>query len=174
METEERIIELFDSTCIKQFESLGCDVERVESLEHSNKVLRSYIEATSEDLSVMLCLNAPMTLLLQTMPLNSGVDNENLSRDWLLELSNRFLGRLKNKLISHNCVLKMGLPQFCINEEAQQSLQGKFVQALRYFKINNQVMECCLFIDISEDAKSLSEYEDEDEDWFDESELEHL
>lgn len=173
MDTEQRIIELFDSACIKQFESLGCEVEGVGLLAHSGDIHRAYIEATSEELSVMLCLNVSRKLLLQTMPTVGSAD-ESLIKDWILELANRFLGRLKNKLISHSCVLKMGLPQFCADDQAQKSLQNKFVQTARYFEINNEVVECCLFIDISDDAEALSEYEDEDEDWFEESELEHL
>jgi len=174
MDTEQRIVELFDSACIKQIESLGCDIERVDVLAHSEEVLRAYIEATSEDISVMLCLNVPKALLVHTMPASLGEGDADIERDWVLELSNRFLGRLKNKLISHDCVLVMGLPQFCTDTGAQKSLQDKFVQAVRYFKINNLVMECCLFIDIADDAKALSEYEDEDEDWFEESELQNL
>ena len=100
MDTEQRIVELFDSACIKQIESLGCDIERVDVLAHSEEVLRAYIEATSEDISVMLCLNVPKALLVHTMPASLGEGDADIERDWVLELSNRFLGRLKNKLIS--------------------------------------------------------------------------
>jgi len=174
METEQRIIELFDSTCIKQFESLGCDIVMVGSQNDSEGVLRAYIEAFSEDVTVMLCLNVPKQLLIETMPFDSVNGDDSLLVDWILELSNRFLGRLKNKLVDHGCDLKMGLPKFCIDTVVQQSLQGKFTQAGRYFEINNKTMECCLFLDVSDEAGQLSEYEDEDEDWFEESELEHL
>ena len=174
MEIEQRIIELFDSSCIKQFESLGCDIEQVEIPSRSEGVLRAYIEATSEDVSVMLCLNVPRQLLVETMPFANADNNEGLLADWILELSNRFLGRLKNKLVDHGCGLKMGLPRFCADAQLQKSLSDKFSQANRYFEINNKIMECCLFLDVSNEAKQLVEYEDEDEDWFEESELEHL
>ncbi|MFT7184925.1 MAG: hypothetical protein ACI84K_000292 [Pseudohongiellaceae bacterium] len=174
METEQRIIELFDSTCIKQFESLGCDIAKVESQGHSEDVLRAYIDASSENMKVMLCLNVPRQLLLDTMPFDDGGGDDSLQVDWLLELSNRFLGRLKNKLVDHGCELKMGLPKFCVDTAMQASLKDKFTQASRYFEVNNKIMECCLFLDISSGAEQLSEYEDEDEDWFEESELEHL
>ena len=174
METEQRIVELFDSTCVKQFESLGCEVAVVESQGHSEAVLSAYIEAVSEDVSVMLCLNVPRALLVKTMPFVDEGKNDELIIDWLLELSNRFLGRLKNKLVDHGCSLKMGLPKFCVDTKKQQALAGKYTQADRYFKVDSSLMECCLFIDVSSNAEPLSEYEDEDEDWFEESELEHL
>jgi len=165
---------LFDSTCIKQFESLGCDIAMVRTQSHSEDFLRAYIEAVSEDVSVMLCLNVPRLLLVETMPFDGASDDDSLLVDWVLELSNRFLGRLKNKLVDHGCSLKMGLPVFCVDTAMQRSLKDKFTQADRYFEINNKVMECHLFIDVSGAADPLSEYEDEDEDWFEESELEHL
>jgi len=174
METEQRIIELFDSTCIKQFESLGCDIAKVRTQKHSEDFLRAYIEAVSEDVSVMLCLNVPRLLLVETMPFDGVSDDDSLLVDWVLELSNRFLGRLKNKLVDHGCYLKMGLPEFCVDATVQGSLKDKFTQADRYFEINNKIMECHLFLDVSSAADQLSEYEDEDEDWFEESELEHL
>jgi len=173
MDTEQRIIELFDSTCIKQFERLGCDITKVASQGESGGVLRAYIEAFSEDVKVMLCLSVPRQLLIETMP-GDGDGDESMLVDWVLELSNRFLGRLKNKLVGHGCYLKMGLPKFCIDAVVQQSLQDKYTQAGRYFEVNNKIMECCLYLDVSNKAESLSEYEDEDEDWFEESELEHL
>jgi len=174
METEQRIIELFDSACIKQFESLGCDIARVETQGHSDGFLRAYIEAVSDNVSVMLCLNVPRRLLVETMPFDGAGEDDSLLVDWVLELSNRFLGRLKNKLVDHGCSLKMGLPEFCIDTSVQLSLKEKFTQADRYFEINNKIMECCLFLDVSSAAGQLSEYEDEDEDWFAESELENL
>lgn len=174
METEQRIIELFDSTCIKQFESLGCEIAKVDSKGKVAEVLRAYIEASSENVKVMLCLNVPRALLLETMPFTDPDDNEVLLIDWVLELSNRFLGRLKNKLVDHGCDLKMGLPVFCEDSTMQSSLQDQYSQADRYFDVNNKTMECCLFLDVSSQANELTEYEDEDEDWFEESELEHL
>jgi hypothetical protein len=174
MDIVPRIIELFDSTCIKQFESLGCDIAKVELQGNCEDVLRAYIDASSENVSVMLCLNVPRALLLETMPFKGKDGYDSLLIDWVLELSNRFLGRLKNKLVDHGCDLKMGLPIFCADSEIQSSLQDKFTQADRYFEVNNKTMECCLFLDVKNDADQLSEYEDEDEDWFEESELEHL
>jgi len=124
--------------------------------------------------SVMLCLNVPRSLLAETMPFEGDRGDDSLLVDWVLELSNRFLGRLKNKLVDHGCSLKMGLPKFCIDTVVQRSLKDKFTQADRYFEINKKVMECHLFLDVSSTANQLTEYEDEDEDWFEESELEHL
>ncbi|MFT5717549.1 MAG: hypothetical protein ACJAWS_000024 [Oleiphilaceae bacterium] len=174
METEQRIIELFDSTCIKQFESLGCNIAKVERQGDCEDVFRAYIDASSENVSVMLCLNVPRQLLKETMPFKDHGDDDSFLVDWVLELSNRFLGRLKNKLVDHGCDLKMGLPKFCIDAKTQDSLKGMFTQADRYFEVNNKTMECCLFLDVSSGAGQLFEYEDEDEDWFEESELEHL
>jgi hypothetical protein len=171
-----RIIELFDSTCIKQFESLGCDMERVSQADGSNDLLAADIEAVSNDLRLKLHLSVPKSLLLQLLPAGSGVQlqDQSLLDDWILELSNRFLGRLKNKLVSHDCSLQMGLPSAYVVSEVAPVLRDGEEQVLRFFEINKQTMACCLSIEVLKPDLSLSEYEDEDEDWFEESELVHL
>ena len=107
-----RIVELFDSTCVSQFESMGCSILKVSDPSAWHGLLSAHIEAVSDDLSIELLLIAPGPLLAQTMPSGEGysVADPDLQKDWLLELANRFVGRLKNKLVEHGSVLKIGFP----------------------------------------------------------------
>jgi len=185
-----RIIELFDSACISQFESMGCDIKSVDgtsiSTERQNdsKLVTSYIEAASEDLSVKLFLTSPRALLTETMPVveDLSLSTEQFQEDWNLELANRFLGRLKNKLVDHGCSLQMGIPLKCLDAEARKEMQFDAEKVVRFFQVSlwsagvlkSDVIDCCLFIRLMSEGLALEDHEDEDEAWFDESELEHL
>lgn len=185
-----RIIGLFDSTCISQFESMGCEISNVEDASDlsghvsGSHLVTSYIEAASENLSVKLFLTSPRALLSETMP---GVEDlsmstEQFQEDWNLELANRFLGRLKNKLVDHGCSLQMGIPLKCLDAEARKEMQFGAEKVERFFQVDHRfkgvlksdVIDCCLFIQLINSELELEDHEDEDEAWFDESELEHL
>jgi len=174
-----RVVELFDSTCISQFESMGCAVHKVDKPSAWPGLLSAHIDAVSKDLSVELLLIAPSPLLAQTMPSGDGysVADPDLQKDWLLELANRFVGRLKNKLVEHGSVLKIGFPVANDTENDKKvfikNVQGD--EIVRCFEVAGDVaadvIECRLYISLHNEALELLDHEDEDEDWFSESEL---
>jgi len=178
----DRIIDLFDATCVMQFESMGCSVLKVENPSSWTGVLSAHIEAVSEDLSIQLLLIAPSPLLAQTMPVGDGysVADPDLQKDWLNELANRFLGRLKNKLVSLGCILKIGLPigGGAVSGEEEYIVGMKEDQIVRCFEIAgdiaSDVLECRLYIKLHNEEVKFLELGDEDESWFREGYLEDL
>jgi len=177
----QHIVELFDATCISQFESMGCTVKRVDKPSSWGGFLTAHIAAVSEDLNLKLILNAPSPLLAQTMPSGEGysVADPELQRDWLLELANRFVGRLKNKLVDHGCVLKMGIPGMLGSDEqrykyAQNISQDKIVRCFEVAgDIASDVLECRLYIDVVNESLTILEHV-EDDDQIQEGVLESL
>lgn len=186
----ERVVELFDSTCIKQFESMNCDIYPLNQNDvglSSRKDLEAvcaHIDCDSEDLNIRLLVQATKGFLVKTMPLIGGqrIELVSFQEDWCLEIANRFLGRLKNKLVSHECFLKMGLPELCRDAQHETLQKQLDACATRVFHIKGgpdsgadvEIIECTLFVDLKRADLQIDDYEDEDEDWFDESELEHL
>ena len=170
------IFELFESGCFKQFQSVNHQIKRVEEPSHRVDAPAAYIDAGSSDLIATLQLRIPKEALKQTYPVVADIlpVDDYLLEDWLFELANRLLGRLKNKLLSHDCVLKMGLPRTTFNKDVDRLFQTDGQHQYLYFELCNEVIECHLSVNIINPTMSLVEYEDEDEDWFDESELEHL
>lgn len=187
---EERIVELFDSTCIKQFESMNCDIYPLNqsdlgvSSRQDLEPVCAVIDCDSEDLTIRLLVQATKGFLVKTMPLIGGqrIELVSFQEDWCLEIANRFLGRLKNKLVSHGCYARMGLPAIC-RDAQHETLQNQLdARASRVFHIQNgpvsgadvEIIECTLFVNLKRAELQIDDYEDEDEDWFDESELQHL
>jgi hypothetical protein len=131
-----------------------------------------------------MIVQASKGFLIKTMPLIGGqrIELRSFQEDWCLEIANRFLGRLKNKLVSHGCVLQMGLPSLCADVQQVQLQHQLNLCARRVFQVANgpesgpdiEMVECLLYVELKRADLQIEDYEDEDEDWFDESELQHL
>ncbi len=156
------VTELFDQACTEQFEALGCQTESVSGESHAHESMASFIVAGSEDLSICLVLKAPRVLLAQTMPI---VDLERINdpvyqEDWNGELANRFLGRLKNKLVEFDCRLKIGLPEL-LTESELKHFKGDGQEVVRHFAISSEltesVVDCFLYIDVLNPSLNLTQ-----------------
>lgn len=175
-----RVIELFESTCSRQFESMHCEIHPLSEV--GSRSLESSICASiscfSDDIAITLTIAADKGFLVNTIPMIGGqrLDTLSFQNDWCLELANRFLGRLKNKLLSHNCTLNMGLPVLIGVSEYQKTALNSDVS--KVFQINGaegaKQIRCTLSVSMLNNEMVLGDYEDEDEDWFEESELDHL
>ncbi|MCO7225285.1 hypothetical protein [Pleionea sp. CnH1-48] len=107
------ITKYYEEALTELFSSFGCEVVKCNQ-EVSNLTSEplARIDAGTFDLEVILILNVPMTVLSLTYPVSGeiiNIDDEALE-DWLLELSNLLIGKVKSKLINHNCILQLGLP----------------------------------------------------------------
>lgn len=138
----------------------------------------SSISCFSDDIAMTLTIAVDKGFLVNTIPMIGGqrLDTLSFQKDWCLELANRFLGRLKNKLLSHNCTLSMGLPVLIDVSEYRKLAPHSDIS--RFFEIDGLGQEhqirCILSVNMLNDEMVLDDYEDEDEDWFEESELDHL
>jgi len=156
------ITRLFDAACINQFESMGCEIREVENPSTSFEVMSAFIQAQSSDLQLGLLLKTSRLLLVQTMPLldMESINDPSYQEDWNLELSNRFLGRLKNKLLPYGCRLNIGLP-IVPDENLVLELQGNSQSIIRLFEVSsditNSVIECYLFVKmLGDDVQSIN------------------
>jgi hypothetical protein len=161
-QAKKRVVDIFDAACIKQFESLGCTVQITDRSSFSSEIMASYITAGSDDMTISLLLKTPRLLLAQTMPI---VDLERIGdpefqEDWNNELANRFLGRIKNGLLEYGCRLNIGLPEVMSSSDLKHfTCEGE--EIVRHYSIASEltdsVMDCHLYVNVLNDALSLSE-----------------
>ena len=158
------ITKLFDTACINQFESMGCEIREVDNPSSSFEIMSAFIQAQSTDLQLGLLLKTSRLLLVQTMP-SADLDSINepsMQEDWNLELSNRFLGRLKNKLVPYGCRLNIGLP-IVPDENLILELQGNAQSIIRLFEVSseitNSVVECYLFVKMLNDKVTCIDFD---------------
>jgi hypothetical protein len=160
-EIKSQITNCFDQACSDQFKSMGCGFSEVKNLSHANEMIASYISAGSDELEVALLLKVPRLLLAQTMPV---IDEQSIAdiryqEDWNSELVNRFLGRLKNMLLTYGCRLSVGLPEVLTDTDLNH-YKHAFDGIVRLFEVSSDitcsVVECYLNITILNESLSLS------------------
>ena len=170
------IIGLFETAGIKQFESMDQEAELIDKPGEDADTFKAYIDLTSEDLKVAMLLIVPRQILINTIPgIPDGQDiTEDMQEDWILELSNRLMGRLKNKLLSHDCFLQIGIPKSSLRLDVDMLFDDGGEVKSYFFNLDGGVAECYLSLNLFNKEMEMDLFEDEDEDWFSESELEDL
>lgn len=167
---------LFLQCCQTLFEGLDCNTQilaacRAEDLENSPIAC---IDAGSADVEFMVALQLPLEVLALTYPIAEGITTieENRLEDWLSELSNQLIGRLKAKLIEHDCYVDLGLPisYFGANVDELLSQNSSLVQY--YFDIDGQVCGCSISIEVFNEGMSFSIEPNNDIDLQEDGELE--
>ena len=122
IDVKENILTLFSEASQDLLRGMNCEVSVLEdSLDDELDAPLAFIDAGSSDLEIQVGLELPMTVLALTYPVPSmaDVDDESLE-DWISELSNQLMGRLKSKLIKHGQEITLGLPStyFGVNLES--------------------------------------------------------
>jgi hypothetical protein len=166
---------LFLECCENLFESLDCTTEltdeRAVNLDESPIAC---IDAGSEDIEFMIALQLPLQVLALTYPVAEGITKveEDRLEDWISELSNQLIGRLKAKLIEHDCFVNIGLPLSYFGADVNELLSQNSDQADYYFNVDGEICSCSISIEIFDDAMSFSIDKNDDIDIQEEGELE--
>ena len=144
---------LFEVVCIELFESLACNALRIQTdmnaTEHGLKdVPIACISADSSEIELKAGLQVPVPVLISTYPGNNPVNDEQEERlvDWISELSNLLMGRLKAKLMAHKCEVSLGLPTTYFSADINDLMTGESKAKPILFEINGEV--CAFHISI--------------------------
>ncbi|MBC7658199.1 MAG: hypothetical protein H7249_00670 [Chitinophagaceae bacterium] len=76
--------------------------------------LMAMLDVNSKDLKAQSFIIASAEFLQKTCPLPGGSEDHTtlVIKDWLGELGNLIMGRLKNRLLAHNITIKISAPRF--------------------------------------------------------------
>lgn len=143
---------LFESAILSVFAALGCPIRRIlEPPRELKGVPLASMDAGSRDLEIMLFIGLPLTVLALSYPVKSedifAVDESHLE-DWILEIANQVMGRLKNALLRAGSDLQMTLPSFYAEQRLSEVLPPGYDHAIFYFELDGEVFECCLSISV--------------------------
>ena len=108
MTNEEVIDHIVTSSCTSLFADYSLHLERVELQTLSNEfdiVFCGIVGFTGDQMRGALLLATSAEPLGRTLP-----STEASLREWIAELSNQLLGRIKNRLVSHGVTLHMSTP----------------------------------------------------------------
>jgi len=142
--------QVFQEACFDLLGSLGCSVAFAEQNDGSlYDAPVACIDAGSKEVELVLGLQMPISLLACTHPANSSsiaVGEEHLE-DWISELSNQLIGRVKSKLNSNESDLKLGVPVTYYGDDESELMQQDEKIAL-YFELDGEVCACYLSIEL--------------------------
>ncbi len=155
------IHDLFEAAILALFESLGCKIKRILEPTHElDDVPLASMDAGSHDIEVMMFIGMPLPVLSLTYPSSFehiiDVDESQLE-EWIPELANQLMGKLKNKLILRGCNLQMGLPNCYFGQSLSDVLPDGYDHAMFYFDSDGEIFECCLSINIFNENMELSQ-----------------
>jgi hypothetical protein len=182
----ETVEELFESACVSLFKSLNCSptkiyIEDAELINLLNKSPLAAIDAGSNEIEFNIAIQLPMTVLAMTYPLLgeivlqenslSSVNDERLE-DWISEISNQLIGRLKTKLIKRNCQISLGLPRTYFGIGANNVLDDEGKKITIYFDVDGVICACHISIELFTDNIEFDEINDDNIDILPEGEIE--
>jgi hypothetical protein len=150
-ETTQQIHDLFALSCIELFEGLNCMIVSTELapgvLDHAPLAM---IDAGSDDLELSLFIRAPFTVLGLTYPCRDGITEieDSELEDWLAELANQLVGKLKNRLLHLGCTLKLGLPNSYFDAEYADAVIPDTGLVSSHFAVDHEPVECSLYLEI--------------------------
>jgi hypothetical protein len=159
IEVVECIQELFFSSCKSLLEGLDCVIDTVD---HHRGLLDgapiACIDAGSEEIEFKIALQLPSTVLAMTYPVGEGITKvpEDRFEDWISELSNQLLGRLKNKLNEHECFVVIGLPTSYFGADVDELLSENSQLRSYYFTVDGEMCGCSISIEVFDDALSFA------------------
>jgi hypothetical protein len=176
-EVIDTIRELFAESCVELFASFNCEISlsgSVDEVAEGSPI--SLIDAGSDELELNLTTCMPYSVLAMTYPAPEGeikdIVDEQLD-DWLSELANQLMGRLKAKLIRYQCSVLLGLPQSFFGNEIDLKEQEEGSERIDFsFEVDHEPCECLLDIRVFSDSFELAQETDDDADITSEGEIE--
>lgn len=152
------IQDLFFQSCKDLFENLDCNVGlMVDKPERLENCPIACIDGGSSDIEFKIALELPMPVLALTYPVGEGITKveEDRLEDWISELSNQLIGRLKTKLIAHECFISIGLPATFFGANVDDLLAENSSIDSYYFDIDGEVAGCSISIEVYDEAMSF-------------------
>ena len=159
-----QFVEFFQAACVDLFRGFDCNIAQIDADSfnaHEEPYARIDAGCAEFELEIYLCL--PYTTLLMTHPMQ-GLHNtipEQELEDWLSEMSNMLMGKLKRTFLSHGITLKVGLPDFSLGyplDARQYAEDERFIFA---YETDHQAFEVGITIEfLSDNIQLTSQQED--------------
>lgn len=147
------LVQMLKADCLSLFEHYGCEIFLIEdrSIEVEDSPV-SMIDAGSSELELFLTLRIPHAVLSLSYPCQDIVNDisEEQLEDWAMELANQLMGKLKNRLVSQQIYLKIGLPEAYFDIEDATLFGGDAMAQQLYFSVDGVPFACSLAYDIKD------------------------
>lgn len=149
----EALLQMLKTDCISLFEHYGCAIFHTENMgiEIEDSPV-SMIDAGSNEMELSLTLRIPHAVLSLSYPCHDILNDisEEQLEDWAMELANQLMGKLKNRLVSQQIYLKLGLPEAYFDIEDATPFGSDAMAQQLYFSVDGIPFACSLAYDIKD------------------------
>ena len=141
------------------FDHLGVSVTFEPPPERAKCDLACSIGFASPNLRGSLTMTADRAFVIQSRPaeLRDSKPSEIEVSDWMGELGNQLLGRLKNRLIAYGVVIDLGTPAVLYGVEIQRHMGRRPVACQRFVLSDGGKLVVHLDADVSEDFQIIED-----------------
>ena len=157
--TLQHLTRLFDESCLEVFAEFDCDIRKTEEVMpvKSDDPL-AMIDAGSRELEIALVLRLPVNILALTYPAGADIAHvsEETLEDWIAEISNQLIGKIKNKLLGYNVRISLGLPNAYFGVDLDELIATDRHCFVSVFDIDNELLEVIILVDIHDPSIDLS------------------
>jgi chemotaxis protein CheX len=170
----EQVEVLFSSASQDLLAGMNCDVSIVDDADYEMiDAPVATIDAGSQDLEIQIALEMPMSVLALTYPVpNISVVDDASLEDWISELSNQLIGRLKSKLLKHEQEVTLGLPGSYFGVDIDDLMSSDSHRYTVYLNVDGQVCAFHVAIEALAGDINFSDAEVDSDDALMESEIE--
>ena len=157
-EAVSNIFEHFEQGCFSLFEGLNCDVSFAEDPDHElDNAFIAMIDAGSDEMEIRIYLRMPFSVLALTYPGSNVADiEEEKLEDWMAELSNMLVGKIKASLLNHGVEIKIGLPESYYGVDFEDVTPEGFEKKTYFFSVDNVPVECRIYLDLMVDEIDMT------------------
>ena len=170
MVSNEEVISILDAMLIEDsemlFEHFGCEIAYLGStVRELDRSTVGVIDAGCDELELSLVLNIPFSILALSYPTKDDITElpEAELEDWVLELSNQIMGKLKNRLVAQGLMVKLGLPEAFFNGYDGAPDSYKESHKCFSFEVDQVPMEFWMHVDVKEPIEALTKDEEDDD-----------
>ena len=161
----EQFVGYFQSACVELFRGFDCEIQPIDSnLFNAHEEPYARIDAGCAEFEIEIYLCLPYTTLLMTHPMQ-GLHNtipEQELEDWLSEMSNMLMGKLKRTFLAHGITLKVGLPDFSIGYPLDARQYGANERFILAYETDHQAFETGITIEFLTENLQLTAQQPED------------
>ena len=148
---------IFRDSCIELFEYYECDVQDLDESDlDGDNIFTALIDAGSDELEILIVLNIPYPILALTYPVKDIIQvTDEALEDWIMEILNMLMGKIKNKLLHYNCSLNLGLPESFCDIDISDVIPERCEQQSFLLSIDNEPIDCKIYFKFFDENISL-------------------
>ncbi len=162
----QELTRIFEESCLELFTGFGCNIQKTdEAMPEGTDDPVAMVDAGSPELEIAVILRLPVNILALTYPAGAEITqvSEEVLEDWIAEISNQLIGKIKNRLLTYGVRLTLGLPNAYFGVDmADMITEGRHCM-VSVFDIDNELLEVVLLMDILDDTLDLTTPPQEDD-----------